>query len=57
MIAMDDEFPQYGFAQHKGYATPEHRAALRSHGPCLQHRRSFNGVSPVEDDELVGELL
>jgi ribonuclease HII len=58
MIAMHEEFPQYGFAQHKGYATPEHRAALRTHGPCPQHRLSFNGVG---DDDLVdaglGELL
>jgi ribonuclease HII len=61
MIEMHETYPDYGFAQHKGYATPEHRAALRSHGPCPQHRRSFNGVfSPVRDDELVdavGELL
>ncbi|MDQ1711025.1 MAG: ribonuclease [Frankiaceae bacterium] len=44
MIAMHEEFPAYGFAQHKGYATPEHRAALRAHGPCPQHRFSFAGV-------------
>jgi ribonuclease HII len=44
MIAMHEEFPSYGFAQHKGYATPEHRAALRAHGPCPQHRLSFAGV-------------
>jgi ribonuclease HII len=60
MVAMHEEFPHYGFAQHKGYATPEHKAALRAHGPCPQHRLSFNGVSidaSVMDDELVGELL
>jgi ribonuclease HII len=65
MIAMHESFPQYGFAQHKGYATPEHRAALRAHGPCPQHRLSFNGVglsfTGVEDDDLVdaavGECL
>ncbi len=44
MIGLDSEFPVYGFAQHKGYATPEHRAALREHGPCAQHRYSFAGV-------------
>jgi ribonuclease HII len=53
MVAMHDEFPAYGFAQHKGYATPEHRAALRTHGPCPQHRLSFNGV---RDDDLVDAM-
>lgn len=37
-------FPQYGFAQHKGYPTPEHLAALAIHGPCRIHRRSFGPV-------------
>lgn len=36
--------PQYGFDQHKGYSTPGHLAALRTHGPCPQHRRSFAPV-------------
>jgi ribonuclease HII len=44
MIAMHDEFPAYGFAVHKGYATPSHLAALTEHGPCPQHRRSFAPV-------------
>lgn len=35
------EFPQYGFAKHKGYGTPEHLAALEKYGPCPIHRRSF----------------
>ena len=35
------QFPQYGFAQHKGYGTPEHLAALEKYGPCPLHRRSF----------------
>ncbi len=39
----DAIFPQYGFAQHKGYGTSEHIAALRHHGPCPIHRRSFIG--------------
>jgi ribonuclease HII len=38
--------PAYGFADHKGYPTPEHLAALRAHGPCPAHRRSF---APVRD--------
>jgi ribonuclease HII len=36
--------PQYGFDEHKGYSTPAHLAALRAHGPCPQHRRSFAPV-------------
>lgn len=36
--------PAYGFDQHKGYGTPAHLAALRAHGPCLEHRRSFAPV-------------
>lgn len=37
-------FPQYGFSRHKGYATPEHREALKRFGPCPIHRRTFKGV-------------
>lgn len=44
MVALHDEFPAYGFALHKGYATPAHLAALSKHGPCPQHRRSFAPV-------------
>ncbi len=43
----DREFPQYGFAGHKGYGTAEHLAALREHGACPQHRRSFSPVAEV----------
>jgi ribonuclease HII len=39
------EFPAYGFDGHKGYGTAEHLAALRLHGPCPQHRRSFAPVA------------
>ena len=39
----DVRYPQYGFAKHKGYGTKEHMAALRQHGPCPLHRRSFLG--------------
>ncbi len=38
---LDETFPGYGFAQHKGYATPEHGLALRRLGPCGIHRMSF----------------
>ncbi|MBX9959064.1 MAG: ribonuclease HII [Burkholderiaceae bacterium] len=43
----DREFPQYGFAGHKGYGTAEHMAALREHGACPQHRKSFAPVAEV----------
>ncbi|NDY42583.1 ribonuclease HII [Dissulfurirhabdus thermomarina] len=45
MEEWDRRFPCYNFAGHKGYATREHRAALRRHGPCPIHRRSFRGVA------------
>jgi ribonuclease HII len=41
MRRLDREFPAYGFADHVGYATERHRAALARHGPCPHHRRSF----------------
>ena len=40
----DLEYPQYGFAGHKGYAAAVHLAALREHGPCPLHRKTFHGV-------------
>lgn len=40
-------YPQYGFASHKGYGTAEHLAALKLHGACPQHRRSFGPVAEV----------
>lgn len=43
----DVEFPQYGFAQHKGYGTAQHLAALREHGACPQHRKTFRPVTEV----------
>jgi len=44
LIELDLIYPAYGFAQHKGYATREHLAALDRHGPCPAHRRSFAPV-------------
>ena len=44
MLEADKQFPEYGFARHKGYATPDHLAALDRHGACPIHRRSFSGV-------------
>lgn len=42
--SVDAQFPQYGFAAHKGYGTAAHLAALQAHGACPQHRRSFAPV-------------
>lgn len=47
---LDKLYPVYGFAQHKGYGTPEHLAALDRHGPCPIHRRSFSPVLQCELD-------
>ena len=44
MIAYDEQYPQYGFRQHKGYPTAQHRKALQEHGPCAIHRLSFAPV-------------
>lgn len=56
MIGYSDAFPTYGWAINKGYATPEHLAAIAEHGPCDQHRRSWRLSGPVDhlavgDDE------
>jgi ribonuclease HII len=47
MRQMDLEFPQYGFAGHKGYITAAHTKALNEHGPCVQHRRSFANIAAL----------
>ena len=41
MLEFDRQFPEYGFAGHKGYGTARHLAAIAAHGPCPIHRRSF----------------
>jgi hypothetical protein len=54
MRAFDREHPGYGFAQHMGYATPEHLDCLQRLGPCLLHRRSFapvRGLIPKPADD------
>lgn len=50
MIALDGEYPAYGFASHKGYPTPEHFVALRRHGVVACHRRSFAPVRELLDN-------
>ena len=47
LVLMHEQYPAYGFAEHKGYPTPEHLAALRLHGACIAHRRSFAPVRAV----------
>jgi ribonuclease HII len=58
MVELAEAYPRYGFAEHKGYATPEHTAALARHGPCAIHRFSYANV-PAErlGDEEAAELL
>ncbi|MDF7825307.1 ribonuclease HII [Pontiellaceae bacterium B12227] len=52
MVALDAEFPEYGFAKHKGYGTKQHLEALRRHGAIPAHRQSFRPVSELNQDEL-----
>jgi ribonuclease HII len=47
MRELDAEFPQFGFAKHQGYGTKMHLEALRIHGPCCHHRRSFQPVAQL----------
>ena len=44
-LELDQLYPQYGFAKHKGYGTAAHLAALQAHGPCAEHRISFRPVA------------
>ncbi len=47
MVALAARYPAYGFERHKGYGTPAHLDALRRHGPCPAHRRSFAPVAQL----------
>ncbi len=49
----DLQYPQYGFAKHKGYGTAEHMDALLAHGACPEHRKTFRPVAEV----LAGKVL
>ncbi len=44
MVGLDEQYPEYGFARHKGYGTKEHRSSLAAHGPCFAHRKSFRPI-------------
>jgi ribonuclease HII len=46
---IDSQYPLYGFAIHKGYGTSFHLNALKQHGPCVLHRRSFAPVAQLLD--------
>jgi len=47
MRDLDTNFPEYGFAKHKGYITKAHTEALQEHGPCIEHRRSFANIAAL----------
>jgi ribonuclease HII len=53
MLELHAQYPAYDFASNKGYPTPEHLAALRAHGPCPFHRRTFG---PVREQFVQGEM-
>jgi ribonuclease HII len=53
MVAMNEVYPGYGFAVHKGYPTPAHLASLQQLGPCAQHRRSFAPVRLLLDQGVL----
>jgi len=53
MQRIDALFPRYGFSSHVGYITPGHTDAVRAHGLCEQHRRSFNAKAYAPQGELV----
>lgn len=48
MVELDGQYPQYGFAAHKGYSVPEHLRALEAYGPCPVHRLTYGPVLPRE---------
>jgi ribonuclease HII len=50
MEALEDDYPGYGFAVHKGYGTPEHRAALLRLGPSAVHRMSFPVIHELQGE-------
>ncbi len=57
MRELHAQYPAYGFDAHKGYASACHLQALREHGPCPQHRRSFAPVREACGAPVQGDLL
>jgi ribonuclease HII len=56
MRDLSEDFPDYGFARHKGYSTPAHMRALAAHGPCSEHRKSFvnvRGCRPADVEQAL----
>lgn len=47
MVSLDGQFPEYGFAQHKGYITRAHESALKAHRPSTVHRKSFSNIAAL----------
>ncbi len=56
MLQYHSEYPQYGFATHKGYGTAAHLKALREHGPCPIHRMTFAPIARIINESKQGEL-
>ncbi len=52
MLAFDAQFPEYGFAQHKGYGTRAHLDAIRRHGPAPCHRKTFRPIADLNQGEF-----
>lgn len=52
MLDYHAQWPHYGFAEHKGYGTPQHLAAIAAHGPCPIHRMSFAPLKPSQTEML-----
>lgn len=52
MHELHDEFPQYGFAQHKGYGTKYHLQQLQIHGPCVHHRKTYAPIQKLLQMDL-----
>lgn len=50
MLALDQQYPQYGFAQHKAYGTKKHVEAINAHGPCPAHRKTFAPVKHMLEE-------
>ena len=49
LVELDQQYPDYGFAQHKGYPTRQHVEAINKHGPCHEHRMSFKPLKNLKD--------
>lgn len=52
MVELDVKYPEYGFAQHKGYGTKKHLEAIRKHGPLDCHRKTFRPISEMNQGEF-----